>query len=152
MFQLVVAYLCNNISLDRFLGSGGAACSMPVLQFFEDIGIPICEGYGLTETAPVISSSPDTWTDRRLGCVGVPIPSLDVRIIDPETLQEVPSGSDGEVSRWRLWMERVALDCTERLERKGRERFYCIGNIMYICYNCSLDLLLWPKCDGGISQ
>ncbi len=70
---------------------------MPVLQFFEDIGIPICEGYGLTETAPVISSSPDTWTDRRLGCVGVPIPSLDVRIINPETLEEMPSGSDGEV-------------------------------------------------------
>jgi long-chain acyl-CoA synthetase len=34
----------------RYMGSGGAACSLPVLQFFEDIGIPICEGYGLTET------------------------------------------------------------------------------------------------------
>lgn len=34
----------------RFMGAGGAATSLPVLQFFEDIGIPICEGYGLTET------------------------------------------------------------------------------------------------------
>ena len=34
----------------RYMGSGGAAVSLPVLQFFEDIGIPIAEGYGLTET------------------------------------------------------------------------------------------------------
>jgi long-chain acyl-CoA synthetase len=34
----------------KFMGSGGAAVSVPVLQFFEDIGLPVCEGYGLTET------------------------------------------------------------------------------------------------------
>lgn len=34
----------------RYMPSGGAGVSMPVLQFFEDIGIPIIEGYGLTET------------------------------------------------------------------------------------------------------
>lgn len=34
----------------RYMPSGGAGVSLPVLHFFEDIGIPICEGYGLTET------------------------------------------------------------------------------------------------------
>lgn len=34
----------------QYMCSGGAAAGVPVLQFFEDIGIPICEGYGLTET------------------------------------------------------------------------------------------------------
>lgn len=34
----------------KFMASGGAAVSLPVLEFFEDIGVPICEGYGLTET------------------------------------------------------------------------------------------------------
>ncbi|KAJ1429627.1 hypothetical protein B484DRAFT_59004 [Ochromonadaceae sp. CCMP2298] len=35
--------------------AGGAATSLPVLQFFEDIGIPIIEGYGLTETSPIVT-------------------------------------------------------------------------------------------------
>ena len=38
-----------------------------MLQFFEDIGIPIAEGYGLTETAPVITASANSWEKRRLG-------------------------------------------------------------------------------------
>jgi long-subunit acyl-CoA synthetase (AMP-forming) len=37
----------------RFLVGGGAATGMPVLEFFEDIGAPICEGYGLSETCTV---------------------------------------------------------------------------------------------------
>ena len=48
---------------DKFGGNltmmcnGGAALSMEVLKFFEDIGIPVVNGYGLTETSPIISCS-----------------------------------------------------------------------------------------------
>jgi hypothetical protein len=38
------------------------------------------------------------WQCRRLGCVGVPLPEVTVRIIDPETLEELPKDTDGEVS------------------------------------------------------
>jgi acyl-CoA synthetase (AMP-forming)/AMP-acid ligase II len=38
------------------MAAGGAATGLPVLQFFEDIGVPIMEGYGLTETSPMISA------------------------------------------------------------------------------------------------
>jgi acyl-CoA synthetase (AMP-forming)/AMP-acid ligase II len=40
----------------QYIGSGGAATTLKVIQFFEDIGIPILEGYGLTETSPVIAA------------------------------------------------------------------------------------------------
>jgi long-chain acyl-CoA synthetase len=84
------------------MGSGGAAASLPVLQFFEDIGIPVCEGYGLTETAPIITSSAQGWETRRLGCVGTPVPGAEILILAPVTLEEMPAGADGEVcSLWR---------------------------------------------------
>lgn len=81
----------------EYMVGGGAATSVEVLHFFEDIGVPICEGYGLTETSPTISSSTPGWEKRRLGCVGVPMPGLDVSIVDPVTLEPVPHGAVGEV-------------------------------------------------------
>ena len=73
----------------RFMSAGGAATSVPVLQFFEDIGLPICEGYGLTETSPVISTGAPNWHTRRLGCVGVPLPGNTMYIRDPATGEEL---------------------------------------------------------------
>lgn len=81
----------------RFMSAGGAATSVEVLEFFEDIGISICEGYGLTETAPVISSSGTGWKTRRIGTVGVPLPGVTMYIRDPETGAELPADTDGEI-------------------------------------------------------
>ena len=78
------------------MASGGAAVNIKVLEFFEDIGIPICEGYGLTETAPVITAAANNWETRRLGTVGVALPRVTVSIIDPEG-KELPADEDGEV-------------------------------------------------------
>ncbi len=81
----------------QFFCAGGAATSLTVLQFFEDIGVPICEGYGLTETSPVMTCGSNDWETRRLGCVGVPLHNNVVRIIDPHTLEERPFGEEGEI-------------------------------------------------------
>lgn len=81
----------------KYMGSGGAAASMEVLQFFEDIGIPVCEGYGLTETSPVMAANSINWDNKRLGTVGPPLPGMDVRCVDPDTLETVPPGEVGEV-------------------------------------------------------
>lgn len=82
----------------RWSAAGGAATSIEVAQFFEDIGVPICEGYGLTETSPVITSCSNTWEHRRLGCSGVALEGVDVRVIDPNTLERLPNGEEGEVT------------------------------------------------------
>lgn len=81
----------------KYMCSGGAANNLKVLQFFEDIGIPICEGYGLTETSPVLSTSKNNWIQRRLGCAGIIVGNITVKILDPETMEEVSSDKEGEV-------------------------------------------------------
>ena len=62
----------------RFIISGGAPLDKEVCKWFNDIGIHLTQGYGLTETSPVIAAEND-W-DLRAGSVGIPMESLDVRI------------------------------------------------------------------------
>ena len=81
----------------RHIASGGAASSLKVIRFFEDIGIPVMEGYGLTETAPVMTAGIPGWEGRRLGYTGVALEGVTVKIVDPVTLEEVPEGEEGEV-------------------------------------------------------
>jgi long-chain acyl-CoA synthetase len=81
------------------MGSGGAAISLQTLQFFEDIGIPIIEAYGMTETSPVMTCGTINWENRRLGTVGPPIPGIDVKIVEPGTSNVLPPEVEGEVKR-----------------------------------------------------
>ncbi|MDD5198320.1 MAG: AMP-binding protein [Terrimicrobiaceae bacterium] len=69
----------------EFLGtiSGGGALQPHVDEFFNFIGIPVLEGYGLTETAPVLAVR--TWKSLVIGTVGPLYPETEIRIIDLNT-------------------------------------------------------------------
>ncbi len=78
----------------RFAVSGGAALPKEVGEFFEAAGIVIVEGYGLTETAPVVSGNPID--QPRYGSVGHVIPGVTVAIqsLDDQRILGKLSGDD----------------------------------------------------------
>ena len=78
------------------IGGGGAAMPQAVAQrLWELYGLRYIEGYGLTETAaPSHTNPPDAPKQQ---CLGIPIIGVDARVINPETLQEVATGEQGEI-------------------------------------------------------
>ncbi|HLB01057.1 MAG TPA: long-chain fatty acid--CoA ligase [Bacteroidota bacterium] len=74
----------------RFFVSGGAALPVELGEFFDGIGINILEGYGMTESSPVISVNRPQ--KRKYGTVGMPIPGVEVSIAsDGEILARGPN-------------------------------------------------------------
>lgn len=85
-----------DLSSLAYIGGGGAAMPQAVAQrLLDQFGLRYVEGYGLTETAaPSHSNPPDAPKQQ---CLGVPFMSCDARVVDPETLQELPPGEQGEI-------------------------------------------------------
>jgi fatty-acyl-CoA synthase len=78
------------------IGGGGAAMPQAVAQrLLEQFGLRYVEGYGLTETAAPSHTNPPDRPKQQ--CLGIPFMSCDARVADPETLQEMPAGEQGEI-------------------------------------------------------
>jgi long-chain acyl-CoA synthetase len=75
--------------------SGGGSLAMHLDTFFEILGIEVLVGYGLTETAPVLSAR-RPWSNLR-GSAGQAIPGTELKIVDPETRKTLPTGQRGLV-------------------------------------------------------
>jgi fatty-acyl-CoA synthase len=99
----MVIDLLGSPNLDQFdlsslqnIGGGGAAMPEAVAQrLLEQFNLKYIEGYGLTETAAPSHTNPPDASKQQ--CLGIPFMSVDARVVDPETLQELPQGESGEI-------------------------------------------------------
>jgi long-chain acyl-CoA synthetase len=98
MLQLLLGQPLENYDLSslRYINSGGAPLPAEVEQAFSRRvpSVNIRQGYGLTETAALVSSNP-VGRERR-GSVGLPVPDTEVRILDEEG-RELGPGQPGEI-------------------------------------------------------
>jgi long-chain acyl-CoA synthetase len=78
----------------QFFVGGGALLDIELQRFFYAIGMPVCQGYGLTEAAPVISSN--ALHAIKFGSSGRLVKYLDLKILD-EDGKELPTGEKGEI-------------------------------------------------------
>ncbi|MET1079076.1 MAG: long-chain-fatty-acid--CoA ligase FadD1 [Pseudomonas sp.] len=94
--------LCNNedfrkldFSALKLTLSGGMALQLAAAERWKAVtGCPICEGYGMTETSPVVSVNP--LSGIQIGTIGIPLPSTQCKVIDDEG-NDLPIGAIGEL-------------------------------------------------------
>jgi len=107
-----------DLSSVRFIGYGGSPLPQNVAEAFEErYGVDIYGGYGLTETTPLATFNP--LDDRRKhGSMGLPHANeVDVRVVDPESGEEVTQGNPGELQIRGSTVTPGYYDAPEETER-----------------------------------
>ncbi|MCP4750729.1 MAG: long-chain fatty acid--CoA ligase [Proteobacteria bacterium] len=129
--------LLDNFDLTSMMACGSGGAPMPVeaaRKFEEKTGAIIFEGYGLSETAPIASLNPTSRETRKMGSIGFPMPSTDMKILDIDTgTKELPQGEDGEIAIHGPQVMVGYWNRPEESEKVFREidgkRFFLTGDI-----------------------
>ncbi|KAJ0972402.1 hypothetical protein J5N97_020361 [Dioscorea zingiberensis] len=93
--KLVYSKIHSAIGISKAGISGGGSLPLYIDKFFEAIGVKVQNGYGLTETSPVLAARRPAC--NVLGTVGHPLNHTEIKIVDIETGQVLPDGSKGIV-------------------------------------------------------
>ena len=101
MYQMLINspdFTERDISSLESASSGSATLATELNKRWEEVvGFPVGQGFGLTETSPVTHSQPAWLPEIRPASIGVPIIDTDAKIVNPETLEELPQGEIGEL-------------------------------------------------------
>ncbi|MBU5265639.1 long-chain-fatty-acid--CoA ligase [Virgibacillus proomii] len=111
--------------------SGSAPLPVEVQEQFEKVtGGKLVEGYGLTETSPVTHAN-FVWHERRNGSIGVPWPDTDAKIVQAETMEEVPIGEVGEIAVKGPQVMKGYWNNPEETEQVLRDGWLLTGDLGY---------------------
>lgn len=93
--KLVYQKIHSAIGISKAGISGGGSLPLHIDRFFEAIGVRLQNGYGLTESAPVVAAR--RRSGNVLGTVGHPLKHTEIKVVDSETGETLPAGSTGIV-------------------------------------------------------
>ena len=114
----------------RFFACGGARLDPQIMKDLEALGLTVLEGYGLTETAPVITFNP--FEKRKPGSVGIPLPSVDIKIIDPEKHEEMGVMKEGEITIKGPMVMKGYYKNPQATEQVLKEEWFYSGDLGYL--------------------
>ncbi|MHA1916053.1 MAG: AMP-binding protein [Promethearchaeota archaeon] len=101
MYQMVVNspdFSERDLSSLESAGAGSAALPPEISKKWEDVtGVKVGQGFGLTETSPITHTAASWMPEIRSESIGVPIIDTDCKIVNPETLEELPINEVGEL-------------------------------------------------------
>lgn len=104
MYWGLLGALDESVDVERLAGNlriaaaGGSALPVEVHKDFQKkFGVTILEGYGLSETSPVASFSP-YGVEVRVGSIGIPIPGVEMKLLQAGSWDESPEGEIGEIA------------------------------------------------------
>ncbi|WP_230198600.1 AMP-dependent synthetase/ligase, partial [Halopiger goleimassiliensis] len=127
--------LGGNVEL---LISGGGSLSPELCRLYHAMGLPIYEGYGLTETAPVVSTNPPEAV--KIGTIGAPLSNVEVKVDESVVDQSTFEDDDGEVGELLVkgpnvtegyWNKPGETDAAFTEDDDG-ERWFRTGDIVHV--------------------
>ena len=128
--------------------SGGGALPPHVDAFFNDIGIPVLEGYGLTESCPVLAVR--TWGKLVIGTVGPFFPETEIRIVDPVsglilypdlTRKDLGRGRRGEIHAKGPQIMKGYYKDPEGTSRVLKDGWLATGDLGVVTFNDCLKIV-----------
>lgn len=123
----------KNVDFSNFkiaVGGGMAVQDSVATKWKEITKIPLAEGYGLTETSPVLCCNPIDGTER-IGTIGMPVPSTEIRILD-DMGKEVPVGEPGEICAKGPQVMKGYWEKPEETENVFMNGYFKTGDIGFI--------------------
>lgn len=99
--KLVYSKIREALGIRKTVISGGGSLATHLDDFYEAVGVTVLNGWGLSETSPVLACRRATAPLQNIrGSVGLPTPGTELRVVDPETLQDLepPPSTSGSGS------------------------------------------------------